>query len=105
MGKRFLGKVGKERHLMHRISDAIIYALTGHRGMFLSKLAYVGDATGHKEIYASDYDGAGARIDQRGDTQHLAAHLQCGIDVRADNHSLPGNDLHGLLLRQVDARQ
>lgn len=62
MGKRFLGKVGEERHLMHRVSDAIIYALTGQRGMFLSKLAYVGNATGHKEIYVSDYDGADAQM-------------------------------------------
>ncbi len=62
MGKRFLGKVGEERHLMHRVSDAIIYALTGHRGMFLSKLAYVANATGKKEIYVSDYDGAGAQM-------------------------------------------
>jgi len=62
MGKRFLGKVGEERHLMHRVSDAIIYALTGHRGMFLSKLAYVANTTGKKEIYVSDYDGADAQM-------------------------------------------
>ena len=62
MGKRFLGKVEERRYLMHRVSDAIIQALTGHQGMFLSKLAYVGNATGHKEIYVSDYDGEGARM-------------------------------------------
>lgn len=62
MGKRFLGKAGEERHLMHRVSDAIIYALTGRRGMFLSKLAYVANTTGKKEIYVSDYDGADARM-------------------------------------------
>lgn len=62
MGKRFLGKLEEHRYLMHRVSDAIIHALTGHRGMFLSKIAYVGNATGHKEIYVSDYDGEGARM-------------------------------------------
>lgn len=59
MGKRFLGKMDKRRYLMHRVSNAVIYALTGHPGMCLSKLAYVGNATGHKEIYVSDYDGEG----------------------------------------------
>jgi len=62
MGKRFLGKMEDHRYLMHRVSDAVIYVLTGHPGMFLSKLAYVGNGTGHKEIYVSDYDGAGEKM-------------------------------------------
>ena len=42
---------------MHRIANEIIYAITGHKGMFLSKMAFVGTATGHKEIYICDFDG------------------------------------------------
>lgn len=57
LGKRYLGNVGEHRFLMHRVSNDIIYALTGYKGMFLSKLAFVGTATGHKEIYVCDYDG------------------------------------------------
>ena len=57
LGKRILGRVGEQRALMHRISNDIIYLLTGQKGMFLSKLAFVGTATGNKEIYVSDYDG------------------------------------------------
>ena len=56
-GKRILGKVKEYRSLMHRLGNEIIYALTGNKGMFLSRLAFVGTATGHKEIYVSDYDG------------------------------------------------
>jgi len=57
MGRRILGKIEQYRYLMHRVGNEIISLLTGHKGMFLTKLAFVGTATGHKEIYISDYDG------------------------------------------------
>ena len=57
LGKRILGKVDEYRTLMHRIGNDIFYLLTGQQGMFLSKLAFVGNASGHKEIYVADYDG------------------------------------------------
>ena len=57
LGKRILGRVDDHRALMHRISNDIIYLLTGQKGMFLSKIAFVGTATGNKEIYVCDYDG------------------------------------------------
>jgi TolB protein len=57
LGKRILGRADDHRALMHRISNDIIYLLTGQKGMFLSKIAFVGTATGNKEIYICDYDG------------------------------------------------
>jgi TolB protein len=57
MRRRFLGKIDDQRRLMHRVSNEIIFALTGYQGMFLSKLAFVSTETGNKEIYMSDYDG------------------------------------------------
>jgi TolB protein len=57
IGRRFLGKVKTYRALMHRIGNEIIYKLTGRKGMFLTKLAFVSTSTGHKEVYVSDYDG------------------------------------------------
>jgi TolB protein len=57
LGKRILGRVDEYRQLMHRIGNDIIYLLTGQKGMFLSKVAFVGNATGYKEIYVADYDG------------------------------------------------
>lgn len=61
LGKRALGKVDEYRHLMHRLSNEIILRLTGHEGIFLTRLAYVGTATGEREIYACDYDGHNVR--------------------------------------------
>ena len=61
LGRRALGKAAEYRTLMHRIGNEIIYTLTGHKGMFLSRLALVGTGTGHKELYVSDYDGYNAK--------------------------------------------
>jgi TolB protein len=57
LGKRILGRADEYRTLMHRLGNDIVYLLTGQQGIFLTKLAFVGTATGHKEIYVSDYDG------------------------------------------------
>jgi len=61
LGKRFLGDISHYRHLMHRVGNEIIQKLTGHPGIFLTKLAFVGNASGHKEIYICDYDGHNAK--------------------------------------------
>ncbi len=61
LGKRALGKLDEYRHLMHRLSNEIILRLTGHEGIFLTRLAFVGTATGQREIYACDYDGHNVR--------------------------------------------
>jgi len=61
VGKRALGDIKQARHLMHRLSNEIILKLTGHEGIFLTKLAFVDDSTGKREIYVSDYDGHNSR--------------------------------------------
>jgi len=61
LGKRALGNVGEYRQVMHRLGNEIIRVLTGQPGIFLTKLAFVGNATGQKEVYACDYDGHNAR--------------------------------------------
>ncbi|MCJ7683050.1 MAG: Tol-Pal system beta propeller repeat protein TolB [Desulfobacteraceae bacterium] len=61
IGQRALGDISGYRHLMHRVSNQIILKLTGHNGISLTKLAFVGDATGHREIYVCDYDGYNVR--------------------------------------------
>ena len=61
LGKRALGDINHFRNLMHRLGNNIIKTLTGQQGIFLTKLAFVGNASGHKEIYACDYDGHNMR--------------------------------------------
>jgi len=61
LGKRGLGDLKDYRFLVHRLSNEIILKLTGHASIFLTKLAFVSDKSGHKEVYVSDYDGHNVR--------------------------------------------
>jgi TolB protein len=45
----------------HRFCDDIVRTVTGHPGIASSKIAFVNNRTGHKELYLVDYDGANLR--------------------------------------------
>lgn len=49
---------GETRRAVHQFTNDLIETLTGQKGIALSKVAFVADRTGHKEIYTCDYDGA-----------------------------------------------
>jgi TolB protein len=49
---------GETRRSIHQFANDLIETLTGQKGIALSKVAFVADRTGHKEIYICDYDGA-----------------------------------------------
>jgi TolB protein len=51
---------GETRRAVHRFMDDLVETLTGQKGIALSKVAFVSDRSGHKEIYTCDYDGANA---------------------------------------------
>ncbi|MFO7784271.1 MAG: Tol-Pal system beta propeller repeat protein TolB [Thermodesulfobacteriota bacterium] len=59
--KRLLGRKAEHRALAHRLSNEIIYFLTGQKGMFLSRLAYVNrsqkNKEAYKEVFVCDIDG------------------------------------------------
>jgi TolB protein len=57
LGKKYLGRIDSARPLMHRIANEIISAITGAKGMFLSRFAFVNNQTGNKELYLCDFDG------------------------------------------------
>jgi TolB protein len=46
------------RHLAHRLANEIIYYLTGEPGIFDSRICFISNRTGNKELYLCDYDGA-----------------------------------------------
>jgi TolB protein len=48
------------RRLAHKVADEVVLQFTGERGVADTKIAYVGAATGMKELYSVDYDGAGS---------------------------------------------
>lgn len=61
LAKRYNASLPDIRKTAHTFSDDILYALTGERGPFTGKLAYVSTSTGNKEIYLMDWDGYNSR--------------------------------------------
>ena len=51
---------GNIRQCSHQFSDDIVETLTGTKGIATSKIAFVSNRSGAKEIYIADYDGANA---------------------------------------------
>ncbi|MBI5681723.1 MAG: Tol-Pal system beta propeller repeat protein TolB [Deltaproteobacteria bacterium] len=57
LGQRYKGKKDDIRRIMHRFANEVVELLTGEKGIFETKLLFVSESTGNKEIYLSDYDG------------------------------------------------
>jgi TolB protein len=56
-GKRYFGEPGDARLMGHKFADEIIYQLTGEKGIFQTRIAFISDRTGRKEAYLIDFDG------------------------------------------------
>ena len=55
--KRYVGDQRTLRTMVHRLTDEIVYRLTGEKGIASSRIAHVSSVDGAKEIYVMDYDG------------------------------------------------
>ncbi|WP_459903757.1 Tol-Pal system beta propeller repeat protein TolB [Desulfosarcina cetonica] len=58
LGKRYRGTVGDYRQIARRFCSEVVYAIFGTRGFFDSKLAFVSNGSGQKEIYLCEFDGS-----------------------------------------------
>ncbi|SEA70706.1 TolB protein [Desulfuromusa kysingii] len=56
-GRRYTGKLADIRKIAHTFADQILLSLTGEKGPFATKIAYISKRTGHKELYLMDVDG------------------------------------------------
>ena len=61
MAKRYMGGTNDPNAIAHRFSDDVMERVTGLRGSFSTKVLYVSDRSGTKEVYLSDYDGHNVR--------------------------------------------
>lgn len=57
LGKKYTGKLSNQRSIILRFCTEVIKYLTGSEGLFFSKIAFVSNGTGNKEIYISAFDG------------------------------------------------
>jgi TolB protein len=61
LAKRYTGKKREIRRICHLFADEVLAAVTGTRGPFTGKVAYVSTVNGNKELYLMDYDGHGVQ--------------------------------------------
>lgn len=45
------------RRVIHRMADDVVMQMTGESGIAQTRIAFISDRTGSKELYAADYDG------------------------------------------------
>ncbi len=60
-GRRYRGRVRDQRIMAHRFCDIVVKAITGEHGVSLSRIAFVMQRDGFKEIYSADFDGYNLR--------------------------------------------
>lgn len=70
LGRRYKGPVSRHDLMVKKFCDEVVEKLTGEPGISLSKIAFVSDKTGQKEIYVSDVFGENVR--QVTNHRHLA---------------------------------
>ncbi len=61
LAKRYTADREEFKTLAHTIANDMVQAITGKKGIFLSKIAFTCDRTGKKEIYTMNYDGTEVR--------------------------------------------
>jgi len=59
LSKAYTGSDSDVRALAHQVSDDIVEAITGHKGIASTRIAMCGTRTGKKELYLCDADGGG----------------------------------------------
>jgi TolB protein len=57
VAKRYTGTIRDLRKIAHIFDDQVMESVTGERGPFSGKIAFVSKQTGNKEICLMDYDG------------------------------------------------
>jgi len=57
LGKKYAGRPNDQRKIILRFCSEVIQYLTGYKGMFASKIAFVSTGSGNKEIYTCEFDG------------------------------------------------
>ncbi|MFH1784094.1 MAG: Tol-Pal system beta propeller repeat protein TolB [bacterium] len=61
MGKKFSSGKRYLRYIVHQMSDEIVFSFSGTRGIAHTKIAFIAEVDGYKEVFIVDYDGHNLR--------------------------------------------
>lgn len=61
VGKRYVGVPSVLRLMTHRLADELVFRYTGEQGIARTKIAFVSEQRGSRELYIMDYDGFAPR--------------------------------------------
>jgi TolB protein len=61
LNKKYTGSFATVENILYKLCDQIIYEFTGRSGIAQSKIAYISNRTGSKELYVSDILGIKTR--------------------------------------------
>lgn len=61
VGKRYVGAPTVLRLMAHRLADELVFRYTGEQGIARTKIAYVSEQEGGRELFVMDYDGYAPR--------------------------------------------
>lgn len=104
LGKRLLGKTEDYRTLGHRIANEIVFAVTGHKGLFLSRFVFVNriihdlnnKKSPVKEIHICDFDGHNIKqITSDGNIALLPEWSPAGESIAFTSFKGGGPELYG----------
>jgi TolB protein len=59
LGKRYKGTQANYREMLQRFCSEVILLLTGKEAIFNSKIAFISNGSGNKEVFLCDFDGYG----------------------------------------------
>ena len=57
IGKRYTGHVQDYRRMIRRFSNDVVHLLTGQKGIFNTRIAFISSTEKGKEIFIADFDG------------------------------------------------
>ncbi|MEW6570283.1 MAG: Tol-Pal system beta propeller repeat protein TolB [Nitrospirota bacterium] len=94
--KEYKAEMGLLRPLSHAIANDVYFVLTGQRGVFRSKITFVGEEKGEREICLMDWDGA--RISKTGLTANILLSPRWSSDGNKLIYSAERNRQWGIFL-------
>ncbi|MZG52992.1 MAG: Tol-Pal system beta propeller repeat protein TolB [Nitrospinae bacterium] len=72
LGKRYKASPKLLRKVVHRFADEVVLQLTGKRGISETKITFLGQENGNKEVYRIDFDGYNLQKLTRDNTVNLS---------------------------------